>query len=358
MSTELATTTTPPGNSVAQTSTRPIGVKLRGREKAAVLVIALGSEQAAEVLRHLGEREVEAVSSEVANLRQVHQDTKLAVLHEISEKLSIATMDHGGLNYARKVLEQVFGPIRAEEILSSLHVSGDMRPFEFLRRTPPEQIVAFLAEETTQTVALVVANLNASLAARVLALLPPELQVDVALRIATMAETNPDVIRDVERGLRMKMSSVLTQEFSSAGGIDSLAEILNRAGRSTERNVVEAIGQRNNELADGIRQRLFTFDDLIVLTDRDIQLLLREVDQKDLALALRGVSSELTDHMLRNMSQRGAQMLIEDMEAAPPQRRQVVDEAQSKIVGIVRRLEEAGAITIRRGAEAEEDDVI
>src|SRR5439155_14184605 len=310
------------------------------------------------VLKHLGEREVEAVSSEVANLRQVHQDTKLAVLHEISEKLSIATVDHGGLNYARKVLEQVFGPIRAEEIIASLHVSGDMRPFEFLRRTPPEQIVAFLAEETTQTVALVVASLNASLAARVLALLPPEIQVDAALRIATMAETNPDVIRDVERGLRVKMSSVLTQEFSSAGGIDSLAEILNRAGRATERNVVEAIGQRNNELADGIRQRLFTFDDLTVLTDRDIQLLLREVDQKDLALALRGVSPELSERMLGNMSQRGAQMLLEDMEAAPPQRRQVVDEAQSKIVGIVRRLEEAGAITIRRGAEAEEDDVI
>jgi flagellar motor switch protein FliG len=357
MSTELATTS-PPANGVAHTSTRPIGVKLRGREKAAVLVIALGSEQAAEVLKHLGEREVEAVSSEVASLRQVHQDTKLAVLHEVADRLALATVDHGGPNYARKVLEHMVGPIRAEEIIASLHVTGDMRPFEFLRRTPPEQIVAFLAEETTQTVALVVASLNPSLAARVLALLPAEMQVDVALRIATMAETNPDVIRDVERGLRMKMSSVLTQEFSSAGGIDSLAEILNRAGRSTERNVVEAIGQRNNELADGIRQRLFTFDDLIVLTDRDIQLLLREVDQKDLALALRGVTPELTERIMANMSQRGAQMLVEDMEAAPPQRRQVVDEAQSKVVGIVRRLEEAGAITIRRGAEAEEDDVI
>jgi flagellar motor switch protein FliG len=345
-------------NGVAHTATRPIGVKLRGREKAAVLVIALGSEQAAEVLQHLGEREVEAVSSEVANLRQVHQDTKLAVVHEIAEKLSVANIDHGGPNYARKVLEQMFGPIRAEEIIASLHVTGDMRPFEFLRRTPPEQIVAFLSEETTQTVALVVANLNASLAARVLALLEPELQVEVALRIATMAETNPDVIRDVERGLRVKMSSVLTQEFSSAGGIDSLAEILNRAGRSTERNVVEAIGERNNELADGIRQRLFTFDDLIVLTDRDVQLLLREVDQKDLALALRGVSPELTEKMLGNMSQRGAQMLVEDMEAAPPQRRQVVDEAQSKVVGIVRRLEEAGAIILSRGSAGGGDELM
>jgi flagellar motor switch protein FliG len=355
MSTEVATQ---PPNGVAHTATRPIGVKLRGREKAAVLVIALGSERAAEVLKHLGEREVEAVSSEVANLRQVHHDTKLAVLHEVSEKLSIAAIEHGGPSYARKVLEHMVGPIRAEEIIASLHVAGDMRPFEFLRRTPPEQIMAFLSEETPQTVALVVASLNASLAARVLALLPPETQVDVALRIATMAETNPDVIRDVERGLRVKMSSVLTQEFSSAGGIDSLAEILNRAGRSTERNVVEAIGKRNNELADGIRQRLFTFDDLTVLTDRDIQLLMREIDQKDLALALRGVSAELTERMLANMSQRGAEMLREDMDAAPPQRRQVVEEAQSKIVGIVRRLEEAGSITIRRGAEAEEDDVI
>jgi flagellar motor switch protein FliG len=356
MSTDIVTQA---ANTIAQTSTRPIGVKLRGREKAAVLVIALGSEKAAEVLKHMGDREVEAVSAEVANLRQVHQDTKLAVLHEVAEKLSLATMvEHGGPAYARKVLEHLVGPDRAEEMIAALHVSGDMRPFEFLRRTPPEQIMAFLAEETPQTLALVIANLHSSLAARVLAMLPPDTQVDVALRIATMAETNPDVVKDVERGLRVKMSSVLTQEFSSAGGIDSLAEILNRAGRSTERNVVEAIAKRNNELADGIRQRLFTFDDLIVLTDRDIQLLMREVDQKDLALALRGVAPELSERMMTNMSQRGAQMLREDMDAAPPQRRQVVDEAQSKIVGIVRRLEEAGAITIRRGAEAEEDDVI
>jgi flagellar motor switch protein FliG len=346
-------------NTLAHTATRPIGVKLRGREKAAVLVIALGSEKAAEVLKHMGDREVEAVSAEVANLRQVHHDTTLAVLHEVAEKLSLATMvEHGGPGYARKVLEHLVGPDRAEEMIAALHVAGDMRPFEFLRRTAPEQILAFLSEETPQTMALVIANLHASLAARVLSLLSPEMQVDVALRIATMAETNPDVVKDVERGLRMKMSSVLTQEFSSAGGIDSVAEILNRAGRSTERNVVDAIAKRNAELADGIRQRLFTFDDLNVLTDRDIQLLLREIDQKDLALALRGVSSELGDRMLANMSQRGAQMLREDMEAAPPQRRQVVEEAQSKIVGVVRRLEEAGAITIRRGAEAEEDDVI
>ena len=356
MSTDIVTQA---ANTLAHTTTRQVSVKLRGRQKAAVLVIALGSEKAAEVLKHMGEREVEAISGEVANLRQVHHDTTMAVLHEVAEKLSLATMvEHGGPAYARKVLEHLVGPDRAEEMIAALHVTGDMRPFEFLRRTSPEQILAFLSEETPQTMALVIANLHATLAARVLALLAPETQVDVGMRIATMAETNPDVIRDVERGLRMKMSSVLTQEFSSAGGIDSLAEILNRAGRSTERNVVEAIAKRNNELADGIRQRLFTFDDLTVLTDRDIQLLLREVDQKDLALALRGVSPELTERMLTNMSQRGAQMLIEDMEAAPPQRRQVVDEAQSKVVGIVRRLEEAGAITIRRGAEAEEDDVI
>jgi flagellar motor switch protein FliG len=167
-------------------------------------------------------------------------------------------------------------------------------------------------------------------------------------------------VEDIERGLRLKLSNVLTQEFSQAGGVDSLAELLNRAGRSTERTVLEAIAQADGELADEIRQRLFTFDDIIVLSDRDIQLLLREVDQKDLALALRGVSDEVKDTIFRNMSSRGAEMLQEDLDTGKPQRRSVVEEAQSRIVAAIRRLEDAGAITIGRGdGEGEsEDDII
>jgi flagellar motor switch protein FliG len=194
----------------------------------------------------------------------------------------------------------------------------------------------------------------------VLSCLPPETQVDVAMRIATMEDTNPGVVEDIERGLRLKLSNVLTQEFSQAGGVDSLAELLNRAGRATERTVLEAISQQDGELADEIREKLFTFDDIVQLSDRDVQLLLREIDQKDLSLALRGVSPEVRDTIFRNMSTRGAEMLQEDLDTTKPQRRSVVEEAQSRIVAAIRRLEDAGAITIGRGEDGEDavDDVI
>ncbi|HEX5923240.1 MAG TPA: flagellar motor switch protein FliG, partial [Baekduia sp.] len=246
-------------------------------------------------------------------------------------------------------------------ILGQITSTAELRPFDFLRRTPPEQIATFLADEAPQTIALVVASLHTTLGASVLGALPAEVQANVAMRSATMEDTNPGVVEDVERGLRLKLSNVLTQEFSQAGGVDSLAELLNRAGRSTERTVLEAIAETDGELADEIRQKLFTFDDIVVLTDRDIQLLLREVDQKDLGLALRGVTEEVKDTIFRNMSTRGAEMLQEDLDTAQPQRRSVVEEAQSRIVGAIRRLEDAGAITIGRGGEdgeASEDDII
>jgi flagellar motor switch protein FliG len=173
-----------------------------------------------------------------------------------------------------------------------------------------------------------------------------------------MTETNPGVVEDVERGLRQKLANVVNQEFSSAGGVDSLAEILNRAGRSTERNVLAAIAEHSGELADEIRQRLFTFDDIVVLSDRDIQLVLREVDQKDLGLALRGVEPGVSERIFANMSQRGAEMLREDLETGQPQKRAVVEEAQGRVVAAIRRLEDAGAITIGRGADDPEDEVI
>jgi flagellar motor switch protein FliG len=241
--------------------------------------------------------------------------------------------------------------------LGRLSAAIERRPFEFLRRTPPEQVHAFLKDESPQTIALVVASVHSTLAAKILAELPPELQSDVALRIATMSETNPDVIRDIEQGLRLKLANVVGQEFAAAGGVDALAEILNRAGRSTERNVVGAISESDQELADEIKLRLFTFEDLVILEDRDLQLVLREVDQKELQLALRGCDPPVVEKILGNMSQRGAEMLREDMENSAPQKKAVVEEAQGKVVAAVRRLEDAGALVIRRGAEEEEEVV-
>ncbi|QEC46837.1 flagellar motor switch protein FliG [Baekduia soli] len=346
------------GTAVQRTGARG----LTGRQKAAVFLITIGSAAAAEVLKHLSEREVEALSGEMAALWRVKSETADQVVQELAERFGSATdFAMGGPQFTREVLEHLLGAERADEILGQITSSAELRPFDFLRRTPPEQIATFLADEAPQTVALVVASLHTSLGAKVLGCLPGELQADVAMRIATMEDTNPGVVEDIERGLRLKLSNVLTQEFSQAGGVDSLAELLNRAGRSTERTVLEAIAQADGELADEIRQKLFTFDDIIILSDRDIQLLLRDVDQKDLALALRGVSDEVKDTIFRNMSQRGTEMLKEELDTGKPQRRSVVEEAQSRIVASIRRLEEAGAITIGRGGEegeSTEDDII
>jgi flagellar motor switch protein FliG len=335
---------------------------LTGRQKAAVFLITIGSTRAAEVLKFLSEREIEALSSEMASLWRVKAETADAVVQELAERFDgTDEFALGGPEFAREVLEHLLGPERAEEILGQITSTAELRPFDFLRRTPPEQIATFLADEAPQTIALVVASLHTTLGASVLGALPAEVQANVAMRTPTMEDTNPGVVEDVERGLRLKLSNVLTQEFSQAGGVDSLAELLNRAGRSTERTVLEAIAETDGELADEIRQKLFTFDDIVVLTDRDIQLLLREVDQKDLGLALRGVTEEVKDTIFRNMSTRGAEMLQEDLDTAQPQRRSVVEEAQSRIVGAIRRLEDAGAITIGRGGEdgeASEDDII
>jgi flagellar motor switch protein FliG len=334
---------------------------LTGRQKAAVFLITIGSNRAAEVLKFLSEREIEALSAEMASLWRVKADTADNVVQELAERFSDADeFAMGGPQFAREVLSHLLGETRAEEIIGSITAQAELRPFDFLRRTPPEQIATFLADEAPQTIALVVASLHSTLGAKVLSCLVPETQVDVAMRIATMEDTNPGVVEDIERGLRLKLSNVLTQEFSQAGGVDSLADLLNRAGRSTERTVLEAIAQHDGELADEIREKLFTFDDIVILSDRDVQVLLREVDQKDLALALRGVGPEVKDTIFRNMSARGSEMLQEDLDTAKPQRRSVVEEAQSRIVGAIRRLEDAGAITVGRGEDGEDqqDDVI
>jgi len=341
---------------------RSSATALTGRQKAAVFLITIGTTRAADVLKFLSEREIEAISAEMASLWRVKAETADSVVQELAERFdSQSEFAMGGPQFAREVLEHLLGPTRAEEILGQITAQAELRPFDFLRRTPPEQIATFLADEAPQTIALVVASLHTTLGAKVLGCLAPEIQANVAMRIATMEDTNPGVVEDVERGLRLKLSNVLTQEFSQAGGVDSLAELLNRAGRSTERTVLEAIAETDGELADEIRQKLFTFDDIVVLNDRDIQLLLREVDQKDLGLALRGVNDEVKDTIFRNMSTRGAEMLQEDLETGKPQRRSVVEEAQSRVVGAIRRLEDAGAITIGRGGEdgeASEDDII
>jgi flagellar motor switch protein FliG len=331
-------------------------LKLDGRKKAAVLLVSLGPEKAAEVFRHLRDEEIEALSLEMAKLHRVDPATTGVVLEEFAATIqAFDSLMSGGVDYAREVLERALGPERALEIIGRLSSVIEMRPFEFLRKTPPEQLVTFLRNESPQTVALVVANLHTSLASQVLSHLPGVEQADIALRIARMGETSPEVVKQIEGVMKKKLDSVVQQEYSSAGGIKSLAEILNRADRSTERNVLDALTESDEELAAEVRRLLFVFEDIVKLDDRSIQLVLREADQKDLALALRGVNDDVKERILSNMSERGAQMLVEEMAYMPPQRKRVVEEAQGRIVAIVRKLEEAGALVLSRG---EEDAVV
>jgi flagellar motor switch protein FliG len=359
------------GSGVATDETEPMGVadghpllpartrggrpRVAGKNKAAVLLVSLGPERAAEIFKHLRDDEIEELSLEMAKLREVSSDTVEAVFAEVAENAAAYSyFTEGGVAYAKDVLERSLGNDRAQEIIGRLSAVIEMRPFEFLRRTPPEQIHAFLRNEAPQTMALVIANLHTTLAAQVLSLLGETDQAEVAMRIARMSETSPDVIKEVESVIRQKLSNVLSQEYASAGGVKSLAEILNNADRPTERNVLENLAQRNQELADEIRSLLFVFEDIVKLDDRSVQMVLKNVDTKDLALALRGVADEVRDRILANMSQRGAEMLLEEMEYMPPQKRAIVEEAQGRIVGEVRRLEDTGALVITRGAGEDE----
>jgi flagellar motor switch protein FliG len=277
------------------------------------------------------------------------------ITEAVETVMADAYVAEGGVDYARSVLERSLGSARAEEIIGRLSATIERRPFEFLRSTPPEQIHVFLRNELAQTTALVVANLHTTLAAEVLALLEPAEQAEVALRVAKMAETRPEVVEQVEAVMRQKLSNVIAQEYAAAGGVKSLADILNHSDRSTERNVLDELAKAEGELAEEVRLLLFTFEDVVKLDDRSIQLVLKEVDQKDLAIALRGVSDDVRARIFSNMSERGAELLREEIDFQPPQRRRVVEEAQGRIVAVVRRLEEGGAIVISRGAGGDDE---
>ncbi len=348
MAVELYQQPQAPAAAGAQQGQRREG-QVKGRKKAAVLLVALGPERASEVFKHLHYEEIESLSLEMAKLQHVDPVVTTQVMEELAATVAAyESLAAGGVDYARDVLERALGSERAAEIIGRLSSVIEMRPFEFLRRTAPEQIVAFLRNEAPQTVALVIANLHTTLAAQVLSNHPEEEQAEIAMRIAKMGETSPDVVKQVEEVMRAKLATVVQNEYTATGGVKSLAEILNHADRPTERNVLDSLTETDEELAAEVRRLLFVFEDIVKLDDRSIQLVLREADQKDLALALRGVSDEVKQRILQNMSERGAQMLLEEMEYQPPQRKRIVEEAQGRIVAIVRRLEEAGAVVLSR----------
>jgi flagellar motor switch protein FliG len=323
---------------------------LTGREKAAILLIALGKERASQIYKHLTEDEIEQLTLEIANLSRVDSDIKNQVIEEFYQLcLAQNYIAEGGIVYAREILERALGSQKALEIINRLTSSLQVRPFDFVRKAEPSQILNFIQNEHPQTIALILAHLQPQQSAAIISSLPQEKQVDVATRIALMDRTSPDVIKEVERILEKKLSSMLTTDFTNAGGVQALVDILLSVDRGTEKYIMENLELRDSELAEEIRQRMFVFEDIVTLDNRSIQRFLREVDNNDLILALKGASEEVSRVIFANMSKRLQDMIKEDMEYLGPVRLRDVENAQQRIVNIIRQLEEAGEIIISRG---------
>ncbi len=325
-----------------------------GKQKAAVFLIMLGPEASADIFKHLKEEEIEELTFEIAKLEKIDQNEKQKIMQEFNELFSAQDfITKGGFDYARQVLEKSFGIQKATDLLSKMTLSMKQRPFEGIRKIDPEHIVSLIANEHPQTIALILAYLESTRAAAVLSGLPNELQPDIARRIAMMDRTSPDMIREVEKVIDRKLSTMGSEEFSQVGGINTIVEILNLADRATEKLILDDLEDDDPELAEEIKKRMFLFEDIILLDDRSVMKVLREVDTQDLAKALKGIDPEVQDKIFRNMSKRAGVLLREEMEFMGPIRLKDVEESQQKIVNIIRKLEDAGEIVIARGGEEE-----
>jgi flagellar motor switch protein FliG len=329
--------------------------KMTGLRKAAVLLVQIGRERSAKVLAQLRDTEVEELSSEIVRLGTVDQNTADLVLAEFQQLAALSgRTSHGGLDFARQMLEASLGADRADEILSRLSASLADVPFSFLQDADPRQVLSFLQDEHPQTTALILAHLPASQASQILSGLAPELQSDVAHRIAMMDRTSPEIIREVESTLERKLSAVLQpSDLSTVGGLQPLVDIINRTDRSTERLILEGLEGRSPELADQVRSQMFMFEDLVALDDRAVQLVLRQVEGGDLATALKGVRSDVREKIMTNMSERASENLSDEIDMLGAVRLRTVEEAQAKILQAVRTLEASGQITVRRGDDDE-----
>ncbi len=321
-----------------------------GVQKAAILLITLGPERSSTIFKHLKEDEIEELTLEIANTRSVSPQTKEAILEEFYQVcLAQQYIAEGGIGYAKELLDKALGEDRAQEVITKLTASLQVRPFEFVRKTDPSQILNFIQDEHPQTIAMILSYLPASQAAMVVGALPPDKQSDVAKRIAMMDRTSPDVIKEVERVLERKLSSLINQDYTIVGGVDSVVAILNTVDRGTEKHIMESLEIEEPELADEIRKKMFVFEDILLLDDRAIQRVLRDVENNDLGVALKGANEEVQNVIFKNLSSRLAAMIKEDMEYMGPVRMKDVEEAQQKIVSVIRKLEDAGEIVISRG---------
>lgn len=322
--------------------------------KVAILMISLGQETTAEVMKYLSDMEIEGIAQNIAELEIVTTEQEDAVLEEFEQMLVAGQyVSQGGLDFARGALEKAMGPRKAQELLDRV-TSRTSSGFYMLRNVDPNQLIPYVAKEHPQTIALILSQLDSNQAAGVINGLGEELQADVAYRIATMESISPQVLRELEDSLAQDLQSIMTGQVTEIGGPKAVAEILNSTGRSTEKAVLERLDALDPELAENVRNQMFVFDDIANLTDREIQLILREVDSKDLSTALKGAGDEMKDRIFKNVSERVGTMMKEEMEFSGPVRMSDVEEVQLRIVQTVRQLEEAGQVTIVRGDSSDQ----
>ncbi|MCD6218008.1 flagellar motor switch protein FliG [bacterium] len=323
---------------------------LTGGQKAALFMIALGEEIAASVYPHLVDSEIEDLTMQIANIGKVESDAFDEVFEDFYQTvIAEKYITEGGVDYARELLEKSLGADRADEVVHKLSTFLQVTPFDFIRRTDSSNLANFLRNEHPQTIALVLAYLRPAQSSMVISQLTPKIQTDVTRRIALMDRTSPEVIREVEHVLEKNLSSVMSQEMTQAGGVESVVQILSNVDRSTEKSILENIEKEDADLAAEIKNKMFVFEDIVTLDDRSIQQVLREIDTKELSLALKGVAEEVQSKILGNLSKRAAEMLKEDMEFMGPVRLKDVEAGQQRIVKVIRSLEDAGEIIIARG---------
>jgi flagellar motor switch protein FliG len=323
--------------------------------KAAVLLMSLSQEEAVQLLAKLTPKQVELVSIEIAKISSISADEQAAVIHEFADANPATLGGSGGLDLARSLVEKALGK-NASGTLDTVRQSIEALPFGFLQKVDSQNVLTFIIDEHPQTIALILSHLPPSFGAEILSGLPPERQLAVVRRVATMGQTNPEIIQEVERGLEHRMSSVMSQNFENAGGVAAVAEVLNVTDRATERLLLENLAQEDPVLVEEIRRLMFVFDDIAKLSDKDIQTVLKNVESSQWAMALKGASEELKERILGNMSKRAGDLLREEMEYLGPVKLSSVEQTQQQIVDIVRRLEDADEISLH-ATEADEEFV-
>jgi len=319
-------------------------------EKAAVVLIALGKEKSAIVMRGLPEREIERLTAAIAGLRNIDPTVELEILKEFYTMIQASEyLNQGGIEFAKEVLEESLGSTRAERIIKKIQETLHPGGFDLLKDVDPIHLIEFIRNEHPQTIALILSQLTPGQAAQILCQLPEDVQTDVAMRVATMEKISPEIIGEIEGVLDVHLRDVISGNLSVSGGVNAIASIMNLVDRATEKSILGNLEMENPELTSSIKNLMFVFEDLLILDDRGIQLVLKEVDTKELSIALKAASEELKEKIFHNVSDRVASMIKEEMDFAGPTRLSVVEESQQRIVEIVRRLEEEQQIVIARG---------